>query len=726
MMLKKKKIKERTSMSAEDIGVLLATLFRALEQGSVATLENEVLPQLRQTSANYARTHDASAVQMQLVLPALNAICETGSAAPFLVAAAHQTKHRPRRGVSAGEEEVNAKDAAMLLLCESLPSLKRQHIKKLIAPYVPDIARYVGNRFPRTKPLLAVARFFAPKDISFDGHLDWEAKTNQVLLRLKKMAMSHFSIAKEMKLATLAQDYSMLCNSLYSARPIIIIVGDRCVGKSEFISFLLHPYVKSSRSGGEAFSPSRFQREPSIASVSEVSCNSSHGFTIYLQNEAPCTWSAEALETLPDQPFRFLKGMPHGRFPRTQVKAVGLPHPLLQSVILIDTPSTRPSSRTTAQFTELLHSFVEMCDVVYAFFDESAWDMSAELHALISSHLDRLDKIRFVWNNHKGEGMRVDTIESLWGYARLNFYLASVLHTKQPPYFFLINSAEPMLGHKADSDTIMTDASHLIQEVTETLPRCHVDDRVAQMSRLSLRMLCAVASLRVLLEDYNCGLQVDDRAPSADIAQRWLNKMENRQKIANEIGISIGEMPANIASLVVEALPACSSQKISRCLELSRLLEAENLLIKARRSEIPDLFGALNRDISDVLSARFAATLRDLAGFMVTPEDKFVDQPDELDRKQQRELPHPRSASQNLKSSTQLAAVERRLSVDDVMGAEELHRAQIISGALTGITVLFDRFLDEKGNVGNRGQSNMVLYSSKKKKILTHGRTQTL
>ncbi|CAF1184814.1 unnamed protein product [Rotaria sp. Silwood1] len=194
----------------------------------------------------------------------------------------------------------------------------------------------------------------------------------------------------------------------FSAKPMVLLVGQYSVGKTTFIRYLLN----------EDFPGIRIGPEPTTDS-----------FIAIMHHDHPSTVPGNALVVDPTKPFRPLSKFGNAflnRFVCSQLR-----NEVLETVTFIDTPGILSGEKQRVdrgyEFTQVLEWFADRCDRILLLFDVSSLDISDELKRAIEVLRRNDDKIRIVLNKADS----VDHQALMRVYGALMWSLGKVLGTPE-------------------------------------------------------------------------------------------------------------------------------------------------------------------------------------------------------------------------------------------------------------------------------------------------------
>ncbi|UJR14792.1 hypothetical protein I4U23_001780 [Adineta vaga] len=201
---------------------------------------------------------------------------------------------------------------------------------------------------------------------------------------------------------------SQLEDSDFSAKPMVLLVGQYSVGKTSFIRYLLN----------EDFPGIRIGPEPTTDS-----------FISIMYNEHAGVVPGNALVVDPSKPFRPLSKFGNAflnRFVCSQLR-----NDILETITFVDTPGILAGEKQRVdrgyEFSHVLEWFADRCDRILLLFDVSSLDISDELKRAIEVLRRNDDKIRIVLN-------KADTVDQqalMRVYGALMWSLGKVLGTPE-------------------------------------------------------------------------------------------------------------------------------------------------------------------------------------------------------------------------------------------------------------------------------------------------------
>ncbi len=201
--------------------------------------------------------------------------------------------------------------------------------------------------------------------------------------------------------------------STYTARPMVLLLGNHSSGKSSLINHLLGQRIQ--RTG--------------VAPTDD-------GFTILLHGETETTHDGHTMTTNPRLPLEDLKSFGHGMVQHLQGRRV--PSELLKHVWMVDSPGMIDSGASMAQrpydFPAVIRWFAERADLILLFFDPEKPGTTGETLTILTESLVGIDdKLRVVMN-------KMDLFDGIRDFARtygsLCWNLSRALPTKDLPHIY--------------------------------------------------------------------------------------------------------------------------------------------------------------------------------------------------------------------------------------------------------------------------------------------------
>ncbi|KER28069.1 hypothetical protein T265_04985 [Opisthorchis viverrini] len=193
----------------------------------------------------------------------------------------------------------------------------------------------------------------------------------------------------------------------FTAKPMILLLGQYSTGKTTFIKYLL----------GEAFPGMHIGPEP----TTDRFCVVMHGERGIIPGNA--------LVVDADKPFRPLSRFGNNFLNRFQ--CCMLKNSVLENLSIVDTPGILSGEKQRLdrgyEFTEVVHWFAEVVDRIILLFDAHKLDISDEFRRVIESLRGYDDKIRIVLN----KADMIDSQQLMRVYGALMWGLGKVLGTPE-------------------------------------------------------------------------------------------------------------------------------------------------------------------------------------------------------------------------------------------------------------------------------------------------------
>lgn len=299
----------------------------------------------------------------------------------------------------------------------------------------------------------------------------WESRIDAVLSELKKI---YFEGVRPVENKF---QYDLFCPSWFSEtivqkKPFVTFMGPFSSGKSSFINYLL-------------------QSNYLLTGPQPVTDK----FTVIMHGDEVRQIPGYVLMADSSQPFRGL-----GEFGESFAESfTGLlvPHPILQSVSLVDTPGVLEAAgdmhSRRYDYVKVCRWFVEKSDIVFFLFDPTKLDAGNELRMVFKHALrGHESKIRIVLN-------KADTIgpqELMRVYGALFWNLSGLLRTTEPPRVYVSSFWDKPYREGTNHALFTEEKADLLYDLTEVVPLQSLDRRVTLMMQrtkhvLIFALLCA-------------------------------------------------------------------------------------------------------------------------------------------------------------------------------------------------------------------------------------------
>ncbi|EPY24407.1 sarcoplasmic reticulum glycoprotein [Strigomonas culicis] len=242
--------------------------------------------------------------------------------------------------------------------------------------------------------------------------------------------------------------------------PLVTFLGPFSSGKSSFINYLV-------------------QNEKVLPTGPHPVTDK---FTIITYGERCQQVSGRVVLADPRLPFQDLEELGDGLV--DHLCGVTAPHPVLKSVMLIDTPGVLEAAGDNRarpyNFNKVCKWFVDRSDMIFFIFDPTKLDLGHELKALFQTTLKGNEsKIRIVLN-------KADTVlpqELLRVYGTLFWNLSNTIHTTEPPRIFVSSFWERPYQPDTDINLFDAEKEELLMELIDDVPLHALDNRVTKLVR---------------------------------------------------------------------------------------------------------------------------------------------------------------------------------------------------------------------------------------------------
>ena len=305
---------------------------------------------------------------------------------------------------------------------------------------------------------------------------------------------------------------SWFAESVVQKKPFITFLGPFSSGKSTFINYLMQS--------------NQLQTGPQPLTDK---------FTVLMHGEENQTVSGRVLVADTNQPFRGLNVFGDAFVDCFQGQL--LPHDILRSVHLIDTPGVLEAAgdihARKYDYIKVCRWFIERSDLVFFLFDPTKLDAGMELRMLFKHALKGFEyKTRIVLN-------KADTVgpqELMRVYGALFWNLSNLINTTEPPRVYVSsfwdNPYKPGTNHQLFTD----EKTDLLYELIEEVPKQSLDKRVTSVISRANKVLCHVLVCATLRQ----------RMPSVfgkDSAKK--KELENLDETFKDLGIKYKVAPQN-------------------------------------------------------------------------------------------------------------------------------------------------------------------------------------
>ncbi|KAG5480842.1 hypothetical protein LSCM4_06410 [Leishmania orientalis] len=253
--------------------------------------------------------------------------------------------------------------------------------------------------------------------------------------------------------------------TILNERPFITLFGPWSAGKTTFINYLLQSnYLWTGP-------------QPTTAE-----------FTVVMHGEEPGPIDGQALANSKNLPFKGLLGF--GESFINNLKGFQAPHPILESITLIDTPGVLESAKDIHQrkynYVKVCRWFAERSDLIFVFFDPSKLDAGAELRQLFKTSFKGVEnRLRIVLNKADS----ISTQELMRVYGSLFWNLSNFIDTTEPPRVYVGSFWERPYNPNTFSLLFAEEKVDLLHELLEVIPQQAKDKKVASLIRRAKEVL---------------------------------------------------------------------------------------------------------------------------------------------------------------------------------------------------------------------------------------------
>ncbi|KAF8276945.1 putative sarcoplasmic reticulum glycoprotein [Trypanosoma cruzi] len=250
---------------------------------------------------------------------------------------------------------------------------------------------------------------------------------------------------------------SWFAESIVQKRPFVTFLGPFSGGKSTFINYLLQTnYLLT---GPQPLTDK---------------------FTVIMHGDEFQQIPGRVLMADSSQPFRGLSQF--GETFAEVFQGLIVPHPLLQSVSLIDSPGVLEAAgdihSRRYDYVKVCRWFVEKSDLVFFLFDPTKLDAGTELRMVFKHALrGHESKIRIVLNKADSVGPQ----ELLRVYGALFWNLSGLISTTEPPRVYISSFWDQPYQKDTDHSLFTDEKSDLLYDLTELVPLQSLDQRVSSV-----------------------------------------------------------------------------------------------------------------------------------------------------------------------------------------------------------------------------------------------------
>jgi len=267
---------------------------------------------------------------------------------------------------------------------------------------------------------------------------------------------------KKVKPLELASKYSMfrsptMTPSDFTAKPMVLIVGQYSVGKTSFIRSLV----------GRDFPGQRVGPEPTT-----------DRFTAIMYGEEERLLPGHVLVNSKEYPFMGLDTF--GNNFLSKMEGAIVHSPILRNITLIDTPGVLSGEKQRIgrdyDFSSVISWFGERADLIIIMFDAHKLDISDELKSVIDCLRPHQDKMRILLNKADA----IDTQQLMRVYGALMWSLGKVMMTPEVFRVYMGSFWDNELQHAEQASLLRREKQDLVNELM-TLPDNAVLRRINEL-----------------------------------------------------------------------------------------------------------------------------------------------------------------------------------------------------------------------------------------------------
>ncbi|ORC93618.1 sarcoplasmic reticulum glycoprotein [Trypanosoma theileri] len=292
----------------------------------------------------------------------------------------------------------------------------------------------------------------------------WDEHIDSVIAELQRIYMERVRPI-ETKFQYDVYRPSWFSEAIVQKKPFVTFLGPFSAGKSTFINYLMQNNY--------------LQTGPQPVTDK---------FTVIMHGEEVQQIPGRVLMADSSQPFRGLSQF--GDSFAESFQGLIAPHPILQSVSLIDTPGVLETAGDVHSrrydYIKVCRWFVEKSDLVFFLFDPTKLDAGTELRMLFKHALSGHEsKIRIVLN-------KADTVgpqELMRVYGALFWNLSSLINTTEPPRVYVSSFWDRPYCKGTDHALFTEEKADLIYDLTETIPLQSLDQRVTSVLQRATRVI---------------------------------------------------------------------------------------------------------------------------------------------------------------------------------------------------------------------------------------------
>ncbi|XP_064482138.1 uncharacterized protein LOC135394958 [Ornithodoros turicata] len=212
------------------------------------------------------------------------------------------------------------------------------------------------------------------KDIGTEGDKEEDRLIQEILKDLKKLSINAI---QPMENLYKFKDIStrLLGDAEIFNKPLVLFLGPWSSGKSTIINYLL----------GTEYTKAGLKTGPQPTDVDFTIIHYTEKLQRVSGTEMAAHWAFSGVQKFGQ---RFLD----------HFKGIGMPHPLLQKVTIVDTPGILEKRRVAYPLNDVFQWFIDRADAIYFVFDPSKLEIGEETTALLDQIKGRESQTRFLLN----------------------------------------------------------------------------------------------------------------------------------------------------------------------------------------------------------------------------------------------------------------------------------------------------------------------------------------
>lgn len=249
------------------------------------------------------------------------------------------------------------------------------------------------------------------KDIGTEVDKEEERLIQEILKELKKLSINAIqpmeNLYKFKDISTRVLGDAEIFN-----KPLVLFLGPWSSGKSSIINYLL----------GTEHTKAGLKTGPQPTDVDFTIIHHTEKLQRISGTEMAAHWAFSGVQKFGQ---RFLD----------HFKGIGLPHPLLQKVTIVDTPGILEKRRVGYPLNDVFQWFIDRADAIYFVFDPSKLEIGEETTALIDQIKGRESQTRFLLN--KADFVQPHDIMRVTG--QLLWNVSPLLGSSEAPIIYTVS-----------------------------------------------------------------------------------------------------------------------------------------------------------------------------------------------------------------------------------------------------------------------------------------------